>query len=60
MRCGMRDSNKIAIAAMEAFEKTSAEMRDLIEIRERIKLVEEELDAARGRGPAKRKKEIRP
>jgi hypothetical protein len=56
----MRDSNKIAIAAMEAFEKTSAEMRDLIEIRERIKLVEDELDAARGRGPAKRKKEIRP
>ena len=52
----MRDSIKIAIAAMEAFEKTSAEMRDLIEIRERIKLLEEELDAARGRGPAKRKK----
>jgi hypothetical protein len=56
----MRDSIKIAIAAMEAFEKTSAEMRDLIEIRERLKLLEEELDAARGRGPAKRKKRLDP
>ena len=55
----MHDSIKIAIAAMEAFEKTSAEMRDLIEIRARIKLLEEGLDAARGRNPAKRK-EIRP
>ena len=52
----MRDSLKIAIAAIEAFEKTSAEMRDLIEIRERIKLLEQELEGARGRGPAKRKK----
>jgi hypothetical protein len=56
----MRDSIKIAIAAMEAVEKTSAEMRDLIEIRERIKLLENELDAARGRGPARRQKRLGP
>jgi hypothetical protein len=56
----MRDSIKIAIAAIEAVEKTSAEMRDLMEIRERIKLLENELGAARGRGPAKRQKRLDP
>lgn len=48
-RCEMCDTIERGIAAMDAFEKTSSEMRDLIETRERMKLFEAEVGAARVR-----------